>query len=370
MSRNGSGSYSAPGASFPAVTGTVIDSSKYNSVVNDIGAEITNSIAADGQTVPTNNIQMGGHKITNLASGTVSGDAVQFSQLATYAPLASPAFTGIPTAPTAVSGTADTSLATTNFVERRTSSVSVSIGGGVDATLGINVAVRQYITLTGVLTASINVILPTVARWWIINDQTTGAFTTTIKYATGTGITIPLSKGSILLYGDGTNILDGLSIINNAKLNGIPTAATAAAATNNTQVATTAYADGLKTQNETITGIKTFSGGSEPVSKNITKAWAMFDGTVAGTNAPTVGFGVTSITRNGLGDYTINWSSSQPTANYCVVITAQGTDGTVNCICQGSSGTAPTTTAYRFRIVNPGVAFADSVRISFVMYGA
>ena len=149
---------------------------------------------------------------------------------------------------------------------------------------------------------------------------------------------------------------------------GVPLAPTAAAGTNTTQIATTQFAVG-KGGNETITGVKTFSAGAEPIAKNIAKAWAVFDGTVAGTNAPTAGFGVATITRNAVGDYTINFSPSLSTANYSITITGQGVDGVSNLVCQGSSLTAPTASAYRFRTVNPGVAFIDSARISFIVHG-
>jgi len=53
--------------------------------------------------------------------------------------------------------------------------------------------------------------------------------------------------------------------------------------------------------------------------KNTVRAWARFNGTTVGTNAPTDGFNVTSVTRNGLGDYTITFTSALPNANYSVV---------------------------------------------------
>ena len=48
MARNGSGTYIAP-AGNPVVTGTVIQSTQFNSTVADIGAELTNSLPRDGQ---------------------------------------------------------------------------------------------------------------------------------------------------------------------------------------------------------------------------------------------------------------------------------------------------------------------------------
>ena len=77
-----------------------------------------------------------------------------------------------------------------------------------------------------------------------------------------------------------------------------------------------------KAGTETVTGVKTFQAGSEPASKNICKAWCRFNGTSTGTNAPTDGFNVTSVTRNGLGDYTITFANAMANANYALVGTA------------------------------------------------
>lgn len=49
------------------------------------------------------------------------------------------------------------------------------------------------------------------------------------------------------------------------------------------------------------------------------KAWCLFDGTAVGTNAPTAGYNVTSVTRNAAGDYRINLTTAFSTANYCPV---------------------------------------------------
>ena len=79
MSRNGSGVYSLP-AGQPVVTGTTISSATHNALMADIAAEITRSIASDGQTVPTANLPMGGFKLTGLAAGTGNGDSVRYEQ--------------------------------------------------------------------------------------------------------------------------------------------------------------------------------------------------------------------------------------------------------------------------------------------------
>jgi hypothetical protein len=79
MPRNGSGAYSPPPADFPAVSGNVIDSAKYNALITDIGTALSTSIASDGQTTVTANIPLGGNRITALGLGTASTDAANVS---------------------------------------------------------------------------------------------------------------------------------------------------------------------------------------------------------------------------------------------------------------------------------------------------
>jgi len=65
MPRNGSGVYTLP-AGNPVITGTVISSTTQNNTMSDVAAELTNSIAADGQKVPTANLPMGGFRHTGV----------------------------------------------------------------------------------------------------------------------------------------------------------------------------------------------------------------------------------------------------------------------------------------------------------------
>ena len=87
MSRNGSGVYSLPALN-PVVTATTISSTWANTTMNDLAAALTDSVAADGQTPMTGNLDLNTHKIVNLVAGTASGDAIEFAQFKT------PTFTG------------------------------------------------------------------------------------------------------------------------------------------------------------------------------------------------------------------------------------------------------------------------------------
>jgi hypothetical protein len=82
MSRNGSGTYTLP-AGNPVVTNTTISSTWANTTLTDLATAMTGSVAADGQTTLTGNLQMNSNKLTGLAVGTTAGDSVEFSQLAT-----------------------------------------------------------------------------------------------------------------------------------------------------------------------------------------------------------------------------------------------------------------------------------------------
>ena len=88
MSRNGSGVYSLP-AGNPVVTGTTISSTWANNTLSDMANALTGSVASDGQTPMTGNLQMGNNKITGLANGTNAQDAVTYSQLTGLAPATS-----------------------------------------------------------------------------------------------------------------------------------------------------------------------------------------------------------------------------------------------------------------------------------------
>jgi hypothetical protein len=80
----------------------------------------------------------------------------------------------------------------------------------------------------------------------------------------------------------------------------------------------------------------------------IAKAWVNFNGT--GTVAIRDSFNVSSITDNGTGDYTVNFTTAMPNANYIAIGSAgtTGTDGNSQFwVWQKDTGNR-TTTAVRF----------------------
>lgn len=84
----------------------------------------------------------------------------------------------------------------------------------VDVTLTAAEAASAVINLTGTLLANVNVIVPaTPVRVYLVRNQTSGAFTVTVKTAAGTGTAVQQGTSS-LVYSDGTNIIQGATSVN------------------------------------------------------------------------------------------------------------------------------------------------------------
>jgi hypothetical protein len=116
------------------------------------------------------------------------------------------------------------------------------------------------------------------------------------------------------------------------------------------------------TGNATITGTLTATGG---VANSI-KAWVNFNGT--GTVAIRGSFNVTSITDNGTGDYTINFTNAMTDANYSIAGTAsRNTIGNYASFFSPYSS-APTTTALRIQAVNFAGGLEDSLYTSVSIF--
>lgn len=68
------------------------------------------------------------------------------------------------------------------------------------------------LVLGGVLTASRNVIAPSVSKTYVVRNNTTGGQNIVLKTASGTGVTIPPGRSS-LVFCDGTDFFAGLTYV-------------------------------------------------------------------------------------------------------------------------------------------------------------
>ena len=78
-----------------------------------------------------------------------------------------------------------------------------------DVTLTATQSEYLSIKLNDTLTGNRNVIFPAIAKAWLVENATSGAFTLTCKTAAGTGIVIPQGQ-KMLIMGDGTNIINAI----------------------------------------------------------------------------------------------------------------------------------------------------------------
>lgn len=123
----------------------------------------------------------------------------------------------------------------------------------------------------------------------------------------------------------------------------------------------------------TITGVTTLNAASGVLATQngmtgIAKAWVNFNGT--GTVAIRSSFNVSSITDNGTGNYTVNFTTAMPNANYATV----GTCALSNAIAAGNTerGFTPqdyNTTSIRY-VVTDGASGVDPLYCNVAVLGS
>jgi hypothetical protein len=91
-------------------------------------------------------------------------------------------------------------------------------------------------------------------------------------------------------------------------------------------------------------------------NSNTCRAWVNFNGT--GTVAIRASFNVSSITDNGTGDYTVNFTTAMPDANYSFQVSLQRNSTTDKGIMSTGSGTQ-VASAFRFLTYDIGTANFD-----------
>jgi hypothetical protein len=128
----------------------------------------------------------------------------------------------------------------------------------------------------------------------------------------------------------------------------------------------------LATGAEVATGTSTTlvpSVSSMASHQGAAKAWVNFNG--SGTVAIRDSYNVTSITDNGIGDYTVNFSPAMTNTNYCLVGFARDSAAFAHTVVSSQSADAKSTSAMRIRTANTtnGTAYNDSPEVNIVVFG-
>ncbi len=174
MSRNGSGTYSLP-AGNPVVTGTTIASTWANTTMNDLAAALTDSVAADGQTPMTGALDMNSNKVTNLATGTISGDGINFTQFNT------PTFGGAVVCSTTLTVVGDTTMSGTGQLKIPNGTTGQRSATPVSGMIRFNSTLNSYEGYTSYTGATIST---------ITFVTTTATLTTATAHGLNTGNTV------------------------------------------------------------------------------------------------------------------------------------------------------------------------------------
>jgi hypothetical protein len=123
--------------------------------------------------------------------------------------------------------------------------------------------------------------------------------------------------------------------------------------------------------------ISTLSDGTNSTSatnciQGSAKAWVNFNGTTATPSTIRASYNVTSITKNGTGDYTVNFTNALADANYAVIASSSndGSNNAVSINTQSTQGSisVPTTTSVRMQIAKAGVGYLDATYVNVSVF--
>jgi len=205
----------------------------------------------------------------NGRTGAVNFQASDISAV-NGALLASPAFTGAPTAPTATAGTSNTQLATTAFV-------AAAIAASVSGVSSWNGRTGAVVLGTGDITGAGGALLAGPTFTGVPSAPTATAGTNTTQLATTAFVQAALAAapggvssfngrtGAITLLGADVSAAGG-ALIASPTFTGTPAAPTAAPGTNTTQLATTAF---VVTALAGSGGVTSFNGRAGVVTLNL-----------------------------------------------------------------------------------------------------
>ena len=116
-----------------------------------------------------------------------------------------------------------------------------------------------------------------------------------------------------------------------------------------------------------VTTVTNPSGG-QPTIAGLARAWVNFDGT--GTPAIRASLNVSSITDNGTGDYTVNFTTAFADTNYCVTTSNKYDDANTS-FANGVTVVARYSTAFQtgsVRVQTGITALADTIAVCVAIF--
>lgn len=96
MAFDGNGNYQLPSPEYPFIPNTAIVAEDMNNVLSDIAGVLSKAFLKDGSSKPIAAMSFNGQKITELATGTQGGDAVNYAQVFTNGVFTGPSLKASP----------------------------------------------------------------------------------------------------------------------------------------------------------------------------------------------------------------------------------------------------------------------------------
>lgn len=122
-----------------------------------------------------------------------------------------------------------------------------------------------------------------------------------------------------------------------------------------------------------VTGTATNAASGSQLALKSAKAWVNFDGTLSTPITPRASFNVSSVTKNGTGEYTVNFATPMADANYAMSLGGHGdtnsTMGYVTGYRSSIGGYTPTTTSIRLQSCNGANAKYDIPCVCVAIFG-
>jgi hypothetical protein len=98
----------------------------------------------------------------------------------------------------------------------------------------------------------------------------------------------------------------------------------------------------------------------------ICKAWVNYNGSTQTVNNS---FNVSSVTRNGTGDYTINFTTAMPNTTYSFVGTVRA-NGSYYCFLSPQSSMSKTTSALQVAVISTAATFQDTTEVNVAVFSS
>jgi len=377
MSRNGSGVYSLPVNSWnPAINGVSATAADWQNLANDIAAALTQSLSSDGQTPVTGPINFGNNNITNVSSATLNG-SLDFSGAGAIYTAATERIridtsgnVGIGTSSPAerlhVQGDIRIQQAVPEmkFVSEGAvnrwfigANISDSVNGGLFFGSGADIATgttRMAIDANGNVGIGItspshdlHVFRASGANTFAVTNSGTTGSDYSILYAAAGSYTTEFTQ-----YGNGATFLYGNATSFNIGLNSAGPVAFYTNAEERMRIASNGAQSSV------------IPGGSTLLPQFACRAWVNFNGT--GTVEIRASGNVSSITDNGTGDYTVNFTTAMPDANYSASMSTDNSSPVISFA--ADSATARTASAIRVRSITTAFGLADPVQFNVAIF--